>query len=75
VSVPAHDNVNSALIAALRRAADRGETSEHAVSTTVANVGPAMLIYYRLTVTPAIPDEYLETLVDEVILPRVRPAP
>jgi AcrR family transcriptional regulator len=63
------------ILEALRRAADRGEASEHAVSTPVANVGPAMLIYYRLTVTPAIPDDYLETLVDEVILPMVRPEP
>jgi AcrR family transcriptional regulator/transposase len=68
------DPCRAMILAALRRGVDRGEVAPRAVTAEVANVGPAMLIYHRLTVRPDLTDEYLTTLVDEVILPMVRPA-
>ncbi|MEY9854903.1 AcrR family transcriptional regulator/transposase [Catenulispora sp. GAS73] len=61
------------ILAALRRGVDRGEVEPRAATAEVANVGPAMLIYHRLTVRPDITDEYLATVVDEIVLPMIRP--
>lgn len=53
--------------------ASRGEVRPEAVSEPVASVGPAMLIYYALTHGTDVPDEYLASIVDDVIVPILRP--
>jgi AcrR family transcriptional regulator len=61
-----------AALAALRRAVERGEARPGSVALNVARVGPAMLIHRTLTEGPELPDSYLTSIVDEVILPLVR---
>ncbi|GAA4606103.1 AcrR family transcriptional regulator [Actinoplanes octamycinicus] len=41
----------------------------------IARIGPAMLLHHGLTIGPDIPEEYLVSVVDEVILPVIGPAP
>jgi AcrR family transcriptional regulator len=57
---------------ALTRAAERGEVRQEAVTVVVANVGPAMLIHRHFLEGPEISDDYVVTVVDEVIMPMVR---
>ncbi|WP_131741469.1 TetR/AcrR family transcriptional regulator [Actinomadura roseirufa] len=65
--------VKAAIHEALARGAERGEVRPAAVTRQVANVGPAMIVYHNLTVGGEIRDEYLTSLVDEVLLPILRP--
>jgi len=39
----------------------------------VADVGPAMLIHYAVTVEPIIPDSFPDAVVEDVIRPLVEP--
>jgi AcrR family transcriptional regulator len=56
------------ILDALRRGAERGEVKPEAATTKVAAVGPAMIVHQVLTEGAEVPDGYVESLVDEVLL-------
>ncbi|MET8044691.1 TetR-like C-terminal domain-containing protein [Micromonospora sp. NPDC005215] len=58
--------------ARLAEAATRGELGVAATQPMLANVGPAMLIYHTLTRGIDIADDYLDHIVDDLILPAAR---
>jgi AcrR family transcriptional regulator len=58
---------------ALRRGAERGQVRPDAVTTKMARVGPAMVIHHALTDGSGMSDDYLASIVDDVVLPLVRP--
>src|SRR5690606_12935249 len=65
--------VNAAWVALLERAAARGEAPPEAVHPRVAAVPMTLLRgEYALRGVPAVPDEVLVEIVDEVFLPLVR---
>jgi AcrR family transcriptional regulator len=57
----------------LRRAADRGEVRQEAVSELVAASGPAMLVQYSLVREPIVPDEFVASVVEQIVVPLIRP--
>ena len=59
--------------AVLRRAADRGQLRADTASELVADVGPAMVVQRFLAEGPPVPDDYLVSIVDQVVLPLLRP--
>jgi len=61
------------LLQALVRGVGRGEVRPGADTAQITNVGPAMMSYYCLTENPHLPDGYVEHLVDNVLMPLVRP--
>lgn len=61
------------ILEVLRQAAQAGEVRPDAVTPLVAGVGPAMLILRSMTGGADIPDDYVVHVVDQVILPLVRP--
>ena len=67
------DPIKARLREALARGAERGEVRPGADIPQIANVGPAMMSYYCLTENSHLPDGYVEHLVDNVLLPLVRP--
>jgi hypothetical protein len=56
----------------LQRAVDRGEARPDAVETLAAEVGPAMVAQRFLAEGPPVPDSYLVSVVDDVVMPLVR---
>jgi len=58
---------------ALRRGADRGEVRPDAVTRLVAEVGPALIVHKFMTQGPPIPKKTVRAIVDEVIMPILRP--
>lgn len=67
LSVPVRD----VLYQALEQAAARGEVRPEAVTRQIADVGPAVVVYRNLTEGGPITDAYLESVVDQVLLPIV----
>jgi AcrR family transcriptional regulator len=59
-------------IEVLKRAEAAGQVRPGVATQQIADVGPAMLIHHALTVEPEVPDEYLASIVDDVILPLIR---
>lgn len=57
----------------LRRGAERGEVRPDAITPLVAEVGPAMVIYQFLTEGPPVTPRTVKAIVDQVILPMLRP--
>ncbi|EIV91717.1 TetR/AcrR family transcriptional regulator [Frankia sp. QA3] len=53
----------------LRRAAERGEIRPEAAGELVAASGPAMLVQYSLIREPVVPDEFVASVVDQIVLP------
>ena len=60
-------------LAVLRRAADRGQVRPEAASQLVAEVGLAMVVQRFLVDGPPVPDEYVVSVLDEVVMPLLRP--
>ena len=60
-------------LAALRRAADRGQVRPEAASQLVAEVGLAMVVQRFLVDGPPVPDDYVVSVLDEVVMPLLRP--
>jgi AcrR family transcriptional regulator len=56
----------------LRRAADRGQVRPEAASPLVAEVGPALVMQRFLTDGPPVSDDYVVSVVDDVVLPLLR---
>jgi AcrR family transcriptional regulator len=65
------DPCRERILDALERGRALGRLRAEAVNERVANVGPAMLIHYAVTVEPMVPDEYVAAIVDDVIRPLV----
>jgi AcrR family transcriptional regulator len=60
-------------LAVLRRAADRGQVRAEAASQLVAEVGPALVAQRFLADGPPVPDAYVVSVVDDVVMPLLRP--
>jgi AcrR family transcriptional regulator len=56
----------------LRRAADRGQVRPEAASPLVAEVGPALVMQRFLAEGPPVPDDYVVSVVDGVVMPLLR---
>jgi AcrR family transcriptional regulator len=59
--------------AVLQRAADRGQLRPDAASQLAADVGPAMVVQRFLADGPPVPDDYVVSILDQVVLPLLRP--
>jgi hypothetical protein len=60
-------------LAVLGRAADRGQVRREAASPLVAEVGLAMVVQRFLVDGPPVPDAYVVSVLDEVVMPMLRP--
>lgn len=58
--------------ALLQRAVERGQARPDAVETLAAEVGPAMVAQRFLAEGPPVPDDYLVSIVDDVVMPLLR---
>jgi AcrR family transcriptional regulator len=56
----------------LWRAADRGQVRPEAVTQLVADVGPALLMQRFSAEGPPVPDAYVVSVVDDIVLPLLR---
>jgi len=56
----------------LRRAADRGQVRPEAASPLVSEVGPALVMQRFLAEGPPVPDDYVVSVVDDVVMPLLR---
>jgi len=61
------------LLDALARGRDRGEVRTDAVDIRTAEVGPALILHEYLMQGPPITDDFVVKLVDQVLLPLLRP--
>jgi AcrR family transcriptional regulator len=61
------------LTAVIERAAERGEIRPAAPTVLVAEIGPAMIVQRFHTIGPPIPDDYVVSVVDDVVMPLLRP--
>jgi AcrR family transcriptional regulator len=61
------------LLTVLRRGVERGEIRPGAVNPLVAQVGPAMVLQRFLADRGPVPDAYIVSVVDDVIVPLLRP--
>jgi AcrR family transcriptional regulator len=61
-----------AVQAVLERAVDRGQLRPQAAGQLVAEVGPAMVVQRFLAEGPPVPDDYVVSILDEVVLPLLR---
>jgi AcrR family transcriptional regulator len=59
-------------LALLRRGADRGQVRPEAASPLVAEVGPALVMQRFLAEGPPVPDAYVVSVVDDVVVPLLR---
>ena len=57
----------------LARGAHRGQVRPAAVSQLVAEVGPALVMQRFLAEGPPVPDDYVVSVVDDVVMPLLRP--
>ncbi|WP_433261715.1 TetR-like C-terminal domain-containing protein [Actinosynnema sp. CS-041913] len=53
----------------LRRGAESGELRPEAASRMVATVGPALIVHFVVHHGPNVPDDYVDSIVDEVLVP------
>ncbi len=63
----------SMMMDVLRRGAERGEVRPEAIAPLVAEVGPAMVVYHFLTAGPPVTPRKVKAIVDQVVLPMLRP--
>jgi AcrR family transcriptional regulator len=59
------------ILEVLRRAAEHGEVRPDAANGLVAASGPAMLVQYSLVREPLVPDEFVASVVDQIVVPLV----
>ena len=60
------------LLDLLGRGADRGQVRPEAVSQLVADVGPALLMQRFSAEGPPVPDAYVVSVVDDIVMPLLR---
>ncbi|MCK9931175.1 TetR/AcrR family transcriptional regulator [Frankia sp. Mgl5] len=63
------------ILGVLRRGVEHGEVRPEAACELVASSGPAMLVQYSLVHGPVLPDEFISTVVDQIVLPLAAPTP
>ena len=63
----------ASFLAVLRRAAGNGQVRPEAASQLVAEVGLAMVVQRFLVDGPPVPDDYVTSVLDEVVMPLLRP--
>jgi len=56
----------------LRRAAERGQIRPEAITQLVADVGPALVMQRFSADGPPVPDAYVVSVVDDIVLPLLR---
>jgi AcrR family transcriptional regulator len=61
------------LIDVLRRGAERGQVRTDAVNQVCAEVGPSMVAQRFMADGPPVPDAYVVSVVDDVVMPMLRP--
>jgi AcrR family transcriptional regulator len=61
------------LITVLRRGAERGQVRPDAVTQVCAEVGPSMVAQRFMADGPPVPDDYVVSVVDDVVMPMLRP--
>ena len=61
------------LLAVLERAADRGQVRPEAASPLVTEVAVAMVVHRFLVDGPPVPDDYVVSILDQVVMPLLRP--
>jgi AcrR family transcriptional regulator len=59
-------------LAVLQRAAERGQVRADAASQLVAECGPALVAQRFLADGPPVPDDYVVSVVDDVVMPLLR---
>jgi hypothetical protein len=59
----------------LRRGVEHGEVRPGAVNRWVVDVGPALLVAYCLGQGNPVPDSEVNAVVDEILMPLIRPVP
>ncbi|WP_218004955.1 TetR/AcrR family transcriptional regulator [Actinomadura macra] len=69
ISQPVMDRLYESLV----EGAARGEVRPEAATRQIAKVGPAMIVYRNLTEGVTMDDEQLASVVDDVLIPIVRP--
>ena len=57
----------------LARGADRGQVRPAAATQLVAEVGPALVMQRFLAEGAPVPDDYVVSVVDDVVMPLLRP--
>ena len=62
----------ASFLAVLQRAADRGQVRPDAVTQLVAEVGLAMVVQRFLVDGPPVPDDFVVSVLDEVVMPLLR---
>jgi AcrR family transcriptional regulator len=63
------------MLAVLQRGVQRGEVRPEAVNSIVAEAGPALLVHRLLTYGPPVERAYIYAVLDEVVMPLLRPQP
>ena len=63
------------MIEVLRRGVERGDVRPDAVKPVIAEAGPALLVHRLLTNGPPLDKAYLDAVLDEVVMPLIRPTP
>jgi AcrR family transcriptional regulator len=61
------------LVTVLRRGAERGQVRLDAVNQVCAEVGPSMVAQRFMADGPPVPDDYVVSVVDDVVMPMLRP--
>jgi AcrR family transcriptional regulator len=62
-----------AFLAVLARAADRGQVRPEAASPLVTEVAVAMVVHRFLVDGPPVPDDYVVSILDQIVMPLLRP--
>ena len=62
----------ASFLAVLQRAADRGQVRPEAATQLVAEVGLAMVVQRFLVDGPPVPDDFVVSVLDEVVMPLLR---
>ncbi|WP_328722915.1 TetR/AcrR family transcriptional regulator C-terminal ligand-binding domain-containing protein [Streptomyces sp. NBC_00247] len=65
---PCHERI----VEVLRAGVGRGRLRPGADSEMVATVGPAMIVHYVVHQGPTVPDDYLGSIVDDILMPLVK---
>ena len=58
-----------------KRGIDRGQVRPDAPLDLVAEIGPSLILKHFLVDGPPVPDGFVATIVDEIIMPILRPMP
>ncbi len=57
----------------LRRGVERGQVRPEAINLLLTEVGPAMVVHRLLADGPPVPDDYVVSIIDDIVMPLLRP--